>query len=74
MEKLTIKITTLADHAQKAYKATIPELGNSIVYGATIDEIFRVLPDVIKTAKKHQIGMFRANQVQTFKSRTSLKK
>ena len=62
MQNLTIKITDISDGKQQAYRAVITELGNSIVYGDSIADIFKVIPEVIKSAKKNKIGTFKKQE------------
>lgn len=58
MQNLTIKITEIRDGKEKGFRAVVKELGDSIVYGDTIGDIFKVMPEVIKSAKQHKIGIF----------------
>jgi len=58
MNFLTIKIEDISEGKQKAFKAVIPELNNSTVCADSIGEIFELVPEAIKTSKKHHIGIF----------------
>lgn len=42
---------------KEAFKAVIPEL-KSTIYADTMGEIFKLVPEAIKTSKKYKLGMF----------------
>ncbi len=58
MSYLTIKIEDISEGKQKAFKAVIPELNNSIICADSIAEIFELVPEVMKSSKKNKIGIF----------------
>jgi hypothetical protein len=58
MRYLTINIERLKDAKGEGYCATIPELNNSIICADTIPEIFELVPEAIKEAKKYKFGTF----------------
>ena len=59
MQYLTITIERLKDTQGEGYCATIPELNNSIVCADTLGEIFKLIPEAIKEAKKYKFGPFK---------------
>ena len=63
-KKLTIIIENLSEGSKKGYAATVKELGDSVIMADSLKEIFELLPDLIKTAQKNNIGIFKK---ETFK-------
>jgi hypothetical protein len=59
IQTLTIKITDISDGKGEAYKAIILEYGNSIIFADTLPEIFKLVPEVVKEAKKYRFGPFK---------------
>lgn len=59
IQSLTIKIVDISSGKGEAFKATIPELGNSIICADSMAEIFKLVPEVIKDAKKYKFGPFK---------------
>lgn len=57
MNHLTIKIKDISDGKKEAFKASIIEL-KSTIYADTMAEIFKLVPEAIKTSKKYQLGTF----------------
>ena len=49
MLKLTITIENLSEGKKRGYAAVIKELGNSVIMADSIDEIFKLLPDLIES-------------------------
>jgi|WetSurMetagenome_2_1015567.scaffolds.fasta_scaffold65420_5 hypothetical protein len=58
-QSLTIKITDISDGKGEAFKAVIPEYGNSIILADTLSEIFELVPEVLKEAKKYKFGPYK---------------
>lgn len=59
INNLTIKIKKLTDGKEIGFCATIKELGNSIVMADTMDEILGLIPDLIDSCKRNNIGVFK---------------
>lgn len=58
-KKLTITIENISEGKEKGFCATFKELGNSIIMADSIEEIFGLIPDLIKSAKRNNIGVFK---------------
>lgn len=71
MNTLTIKIRDISGGKQKAYKAVISELNNSVIYADTIAEIFTLIPEVIEVAEKDHIGIYSKELRKKAKSHVS---
>ncbi len=58
-KKLTITIENISEGKEKGFCATFRELGNSIIMADSLEEIFDLIPDLIKSAKRNNIGVFK---------------
>ena len=59
IKKLTITIENLSKGKEKGFCATFKELGNSVIMADSIKEIFDLIPELINSAKKNEIGIFK---------------
>ena len=58
-KKITITIENISEGKEKGFCATFKELGNSMIMADSIEEIFGLIPDLIKSAKRNNIGIFK---------------
>lgn len=64
IKKLTIIIEDLSEGKEKGYCATVKELGNSVIMADSIGEIFELIPPLLDSAKRNNIGKFKKKIVK----------
>ena len=73
IKNLTIKIRNISEGKEIGFCATVKELGNSIVMADSIEEIFDLMPDLIDSSQKNNIGIFKKKTSTVKKRKNDLK-
>jgi len=74
IKNLTIKIRNISEGKEIGFCATVKELGNSIVMADSIEEIFDLMPDLIDSSQKNNIGIFKKKTFQAKSKKGAAKK